>query len=253
MVDQTLIFSLPRCGSTTLMRALNHHKDIECAAEPFNSDAPRFGALGPVVDTASMDARLHVVWAKCNAAKHVWHPGGWPFAKGSDLNRCLLARPDQKVILLNRRNILQRLVSNQMSMQTRLWSLKHADDRRQVLGFNFQAIKKNAIKGQLKRERELIDENRRALVRGKAQFLEMSYEDIYAPVLTQTQRREALCRILTFMEKDTSPDAMDIAAIDRLLDPAVSKMNSRETYLLVPNIHDIERHLGSDRTGRLFK
>jgi len=42
----------------------------------------------------------------------------------------------------------------------------------------------------------LIDQNRRALVRGKAQFLEMSYEDIYAPVLTPTQRREPLFRAL---------------------------------------------------------
>ena len=252
-MDRTLIYSLPRCGSTTLMGVLNQHKDIECAAEPFNSDSPRFAALAPAVDAASLDARLDAVWAECNAIKHVWHPAGWPFARGSDLNRRLLVRPDHKVILLNRRNILQRLVSNAMSMQTRLWILNHADEREQVSGFDFQAIDKRAIRRQLRRELKLIDQNRRALARGKTAFLEMWYEEVYAPGLTPAQRHECLRRILTFMGKDTGPAAMDVGAVDRLLDPAVSKMNSRDTYLRVPNIHDIERRFGSDRTGWLFK
>jgi hypothetical protein len=43
------------------------------------------------------------------------------------------------------------------------------------------------------------------------------------------------------------------AELDRLLYPAISKLNSEATYRLVSNADEIERRLGSDRTGWLFE
>lgn len=253
MPDHILIFSLPRCGSTTLMRVLNCHKEIHCASEPFNDDSPPFAELVRAEDPQSLEAKLEAIRAEHDCIKHVWHPSGWPFPKRSDLNRALLLRPDHKVVFLNRRNILRRIVSNQMSMQTKLWALWREGDGDSIETFEFQEINEKAVKWQLRRERKLIKAHRRDLTKNKTVFLDLWYEDVFDPALTTEDRRQAIGRIVDFMGRDTSPEAMDLDEVNRLLDPSSTKMNARDTYLRVPNIHKIEKRFGSDKTGWLFK
>jgi hypothetical protein len=70
-----IIFSLPRCGSTTLARALNCYPGIRCALEPFipENRPPESGTFGSADD---LDAALTGIWAKHNGFKHVWYPTG---------------------------------------------------------------------------------------------------------------------------------------------------------------------------------
>lgn len=253
MPEHVLIFSLPRCGSTTLMRVLDCHRDVHCASEPFNDDSPPFTELVRAEDAPSLGAKLEAIRAEYDCIKHVWHPSGWPFPKRSDLNRALLLRSDHRVVLLNRRNILRRIVSNQMSMQTRLWSLRRDGDRDSISDFEFQEISVKAVKWQLCRERKLIKAHRRDLTKCKIVFLDLWYEDLFDPALTAEDRHQVIRRVLDFMGRDTSPEAMDLDEADRLLDPSSTKMNARDTYLRVPNIHEIEKRFGSNKTGWLFK
>lgn len=116
--NKFLLFSLSRCGSTNLMHSLNCHSDIHCLHEPFNPDRLRRQYGSQVTDLASLRQVMAEIWRTHNGIKHVWEPSGWPFARHSTLNQCLLLEAEARVIFLRRRNTLRRIVSNHMSMQT---------------------------------------------------------------------------------------------------------------------------------------
>src|SRR5450756_463014 len=96
----------PRCGSTTLMRILSSHPDIECCMEPFHPK--RFGGEFNrlALQHQSVAAPLDLIRLRWNGLKHVWEPGtGWPFVENPGLNDDLV-RNAGIVVSLRRRNLL---------------------------------------------------------------------------------------------------------------------------------------------------
>jgi hypothetical protein len=60
------------------------------------------------------------------------------------------------------------------------------------------------------------------------------------------------CTFLRAMHLSVKQEMPETEELDRLLDPAITKLNSEETYRLVPNATKIDEALGSDETGWLF-
>jgi hypothetical protein len=253
MAKRFVLFSLPRCGSTILMHLLNCHPGIRCCNEPFNRDRGDVVADEPVEDPDTLSARLDRLWENYNGIKHVFIPAGWPFHPRTTLNRHLLLRAGQRIILLHRQNLLQQIVSNDMAVQSQAYETAGADYRRKIEEFQFQPLEESKVASRLRIWRRDIENYHRDLLRRDVPFLEVTYEELFGPSLTIGERRSALGRVYEFLGRDPTAEGIDHLRIDALIDPARSKVNSADTYRLVPGIERIERRFGSRENGWLFQ
>ena len=247
-----IIFSLSRCGSTTLMRALNCHPGVRCIDEPFNTYNPA-NAHRAVNDARSLDAMLQTFWTRFNAMKHVWHHSGWPFPANPALNDRLLIGLGCKVVFLWRRNILRRAVSSQISKQTGVWDREGEAAKNDFGDFSFRPLDLQWIEWHVRRERESIARRMELLARSNVEWLDLCYEDLYADELTARERWEGLGRVLAFLGVPDIADQEAMEAVRQVLQPTRTKLNSPEIYRRIPGIKDVERRFGSDETGWLLR
>jgi len=70
--------------------------------------------------------------------------------------------------------------------------------------------------------------------------------------LTEEKLRK-LNAIFSFLGYDEIKDETILEKMKTHFDPLNSKLNSEETYRLIPNIYEVERELGSPENGYLFK
>ena len=82
--------------------------------------------------------------------------------------------------------------------------------------------------------------------RPKGSCVKLWYKELYTPDV------EANKRVLQPVFDMLDLEMPETVELDRLLDPAITKLNSEETYRLVPNADEINEKLGSDKTGWLF-
>src|ERR1700690_3290485 len=104
-----VIDSLPRTGSTTLARLLNCHPDIRCLIEPFH---PLYHGHFHVMamQAKSVEPVLNLIRHRWNGIKHVWEVrDDWPFRDHPELNEAVALNAD-RIICLERRNLLRRYV-----------------------------------------------------------------------------------------------------------------------------------------------
>ena len=238
-----------------LRKLLGCHSSVRCAHEPFNSDTPLGKKYAPTTrDQKSLDFALHRVWKVYNGIKHVWdYCLGWPFAglcPNQPLNQHLLIASRAKVILLARRNVLRRLVSNEVSLQTKRWDPD--DVRRRVIRRKLKPLDIEWVKWQLERERAAIYEHRKRLIDARRPFLDVWYEDLFAEDLTPQESLLQLKEIISFIELPQLGRTASWSALT-LLDQRTQPITSRQIYSRIPNVNQIERRLGSDYTGWLFK
>jgi hypothetical protein len=246
-----VLFSLARSGSTTLAHLLNCHPDVNCLIEPFNERRCGSKYRRYLTDGRSLDAALEEIWKTHNGFKHVWDPSGWPFETDPHLNERILLRPHQQTLFLTRRNILRRIVSSQISEQLGVWT-ETDEFRSKIQGFKFKPVDKNRVQSSLKAERRAVKRQRQLLADYRVNYLELAYEDLFAPA-TPRQQLDKLNDILAFLNKDRMTDERLLSQAAALFNPRNSKLNSHETYLLIPQIEEVEEQFGSDETGWLFK
>jgi hypothetical protein len=246
-----VIFSMPRCGSTTLMRALNCHPAVQCALEPFTpSDAQNTPRNG-IATIAELRGELQEIWRKHNGIKHVWNWSGWPFPNPR-LNRRLLLNEGLTVIFLTRRNELRRLVSTEVSLQTGIWSTFTDSERRQVRSFSFEPLSVEKLRRELDAFALCSQSFRQAMRDLAVRVLYLHYEDLFGEGVTLLQNINLLEFVLDFVGLTASADPQTRSRLARVLDPGNSQLNDLSTYSRIPNAHDIERQLGSDALGWLF-
>jgi hypothetical protein len=248
-----LILSPSRCGSTTLMHLLNCHPDVRCLLEPFNPD--RWGdtyARG-VHDLASLDAIVTGIWDTHNGIKHVWGYSGWPFGQDMAFNLRLTAQQGTQVILLTRRNELQRLLSHEIATQTNFWQPENivrvgsSATTRQLAPLDPASLHLGIC-----RAREATELIRSALAANGTPFTELSYEDVFAPGADLARGLERVDEVLAFLGAGALPAGTTLARARHLLDPAIHKMNGELSYHRVPNIEEVEATCGTDETGHVF-
>lgn len=245
-----VVLALGRTGSTTLRRVLTCHPAVSCLHEPFNPDRRR--RRGPVTDGTALRRELQKLRTRAGGFKHVWDPDGWPFPSGSALNRELATEPGQRILFLNRRNVLRRLVSIQLSAQAKAWTVDDAD-RATLRDFPFAPLDRVTLGRLLSRELDTIAGLRRAITASGNPCLDLWYEDLFDPALPVDVQAAKLDEIFAFLGIDPRLSPTERARVWALLRPAGGPLNSDATYRRVPGIDDVEAQFGSDATGHLFR
>ena len=147
------------------MRLLNCAAGVKCVFEPFNP-ANGGGYKGVVgAEGEGLEQGVEWIWGQRNSAgatgakgqgngfKHVWHWSGWPFALGSAVNEKLLAIAGIKVVVLRRRNMLQRAISVQISEQMQVWTPWTVEEMRKVKEHRFGALDIGKLRSEIEGER----------------------------------------------------------------------------------------------------
>jgi hypothetical protein len=245
------IFSMARCGSTTLMRALNCYPGIRCMLEPF-TPANLSSSYSGVSSAAGLREALTEIFRRYNGIKHVWHPDGWPFREAPELNRRLLASEGLRIIFLNRRNSLQRVVSVEMSKQTGVWGRFTAEELQRARAFHYEPLRVEKLRHEMRVGAAGLVSLSKVLEEARAEVLELWYEDLFGAAVGLAERVAGLDRAGAFLRGPAAGAGADPGQLRDLLDPSSTRLNTTETYRLIPNANDIELLLGSDANGWLF-
>lgn len=263
-----LIFALARTGSTSLLNLLDLHDSISGVSEPFNYKNTKNIRIkhgledfdpSTIKNFDQLVKELQYLFKKFNCIKHVWHPSGFPFNdlypghrkdKYVSLNEHLLTQFD-KIIFLNRRNILKRIVSGLISDQAGIWAGNINEDRKKIDEFNFSPIKDEDVAWHIQFEKSFITMIRNTMIKTGMKYYEIWYEDIFGEI-SGHEKIQKYIDILDFLELPANFKNGKMEEITGLLGEKM-KLNSTETYLRVPNIHEIEAKFGSDENGWLMK
>ena len=241
-----LIFAFPRTGSSTLRWLLESHPAISCKGEPFNTGRGiknyQINYREKVQDLESLKRVLGVIYNKHNGIKHIEKQ--LPF----ELNKYLLLHPNIKIIFLFRENFLQREISYFISSE----SGHYGRDRSKVLAHKYKNMNINSIKKSINSNKANVEKYKKILTENNKEFFEVTYEELFGLKLTEEKLRK-LNAIFSFLGYDEIKDETILEKMKTLLDPLNSKLNSEETYRLIPNIYEVERELGSPENGYLFK
>ena len=86
------------------------------------------------------------------------------------------------------------------------------------------------------------------------EYFDLAFEDLFGEQKTLNDRRSVIAKVIQFTGFDTSPLFIEPmkSLVDRRLSPEM-KLNSANSYHLIPNIDEIEREFGSEESGFLFK
>jgi len=245
-----IVFGLPRSGTTTLTRIFNAHDNLRCLHEPFSGNLNylmyfqgRQFKQKEIVDELKLKSILGKIFSRFNGIKHL------SYQLPPELNRVLLTYPDCKVILMRRKNILQRIISNCISNQAKYWK----SNKKKIINTEFKRVGIKWIEGRIA-EDMLTTENYRAILKDSGkEYYELNYEDLLGAKLTVDEKLNKLKEIFHYLGVRSVLTPSERRKVEKFLDPAKSKLNSEYTYLKIPNIKEVENAVGSKETGFIFK
>jgi len=87
------------------------------------------------------------------------------------------------------------------------------------------------------------------IVKNKIELYELIYEDLYEG--TKEKKKKIIKEIIKFLGY-SNPDDNTLKEMLEVVSPK-RKISSKEKYLKIPNIKEVEEKLGNDKTGYLFK
>ncbi len=246
-----IISSLPRCGSTTLTRLLNEHPNIRCLIEPFHP--ARYGARpNRLAQLYSMQSALDAIWTRWNGIKHVWEPNGWPFVANPTLNDDMF-RQDVRVLMLIRRNLLRRYISNHICRASQYWIGTRREFHSRCKNLQLKPLSCEVVSSHLRRDADEVARRRRMLSSIGAQHCVLAYEDLFGTELNERQQLSIINSLLEFLGF-VRLGAQDVSHSWREhFDPGINKWSSEVIYRLIPNIDEIEARCGNAETGWLFR
>ncbi len=244
--DKLLLLAHPRSGSSNVYEILQMHPALRICDEPFNEDRVSWGEAyenyrDRLTDWASLEAVLAEIFESFNGLKLLSYqlPERWVVR--------LVQRREFRTIFLRRRNVLRAVVSALIAEQTKLW---HRWDTDRPVESHYGSLRPLDPAEVRTRVRDLADEMDRldAVVeqRSDGRTLSLLYEDLF--FATPARQERMLADLWSFCEVDALTDPR----IDYFLRPQQSKLNSPETYDMLPNAAEIEEKCGSDAHGHLF-
>jgi LPS sulfotransferase NodH len=247
-----VIVSLPRSGSTTLARLLDSHDDVRCIVEPFHPH--RYGGhFHQFARRRSVGAAFSAIWAQWTAVKHVWDLNGFPFFGRPELNDETLIHAGCRVILLVRRNILRRIVSQHLSRQTRYWIGPREGFIAKLSDTSVVALDPWRVCLDIRAEQEALASQTKFLAEHDIPFLRLDYEDLFRPGASVSDQASVLNDMLSFV--GLAPFDRDgfIEKCTSHLDRNKNQWATEEVYRRIPDIERLEDAAGSDITGWLFR
>lgn len=242
-----VLFAQARSGSTILLRVLQLHPRLKVALEPFyhkyhtwNPEEPNY--IDHIVDIQSLEEQLALLYSRYDGFKVL------DYQLPKELYMHMLLRPDIKVIALKRRNILQQAVSGFIAEQTGIWQKRDLKGELVDAYRSLEPIDLNDLKTNIEYRCEINKYYTEILMQKPSQMcLSLDYEDLYTPDVIRN--RELICSVFSFLGLLVP----EIKELDDLINPSIEKINSAQTYNLLPNAKIINEQLGSDETGWLFE
>lgn len=252
-----ILFSLARTGSTTLMKLLNCRQGVRCLFEPFNTGnrADYSNQCDIIRHSHGLPAALQALWSQCNGFKHVFHPDGWPFRDNPDLNRQLLVNSGARIMLVARKNELQRAISVQISEQMQIWTPTTAEEFSRIRSHQFAPLDIGALRGEMSAAARAMAWARGQLSASAVSWMEVSYEDFFTPAEASAELEapvERLQGLLEFLTVGRETDPVRLARMHELFAPEKTGFQNVQAYARIPNIQEVERELGNDQMGRVF-
>ena len=244
-VPRFLVFAHMRSGSSTFVRALECHPAIRILSEPFNSTFTTWrpgdrNYLELTKDPRTLDEQLEHMYRSYNGIKSLGYQLPW------ELNAHMLRDRRRHVIFLKRTNVLQTVVSGLIAQQTGVW---HRWDLEGPLEDRYACLEPLSIdfvRGGVDDVKEEIEYYDRIVSSRTGPTLVLTHDELY--LRGAQQRRERVVRAFTFLGLQAPP----LHETELVMDPARTKLNSAQTYEMLPNAREIDEVLGSDETGWLF-
>ena len=243
---RTVIFAHVRSGSTTLYRILQLHPLMNVALEPFwhgyaKENPGERNHVDFIEDVPSLEKALDDLFAKYNGIKIL------SYQLPKRLFTHLLLSPEVTVIFLQRANLLRAEVSGCIAEQTKVWQISDLNEETRRIYRNLKAVSLKNIADRLEYAKELRDSYNSVIERrATGTYMKVCYENLYTGDLGAN--RAAAREIFGFL-------GLELPGCEKLdyhLDPRTSKINTPETYALLPNANEINERFGNDDTGRLF-
>ena len=244
--ERTVLFAHARSGSTSLYRVLQLHPLLNFSLEPFwdgyAKDNPgEKNYVDLIEDISSLEEALDELFAKYNGIKIL------SYQLPEELFTHLLLSPRVKVIFLQRANLLRAEVSGCIAKQTKVWQIFNLDEETKQIYHNLKPVSLEKFADGLEYAKELRDYYGGVIGRRPGgTYLKVFYETLYTGDLEAN--RAAAKEIFEFLGLDLP----NVEELDYHLDPRTSKINTPETYALLPNANEINERFGNDDTGSLF-
>jgi hypothetical protein len=246
------LISLPRCGSTSLALLLNQHPRLSCLIEPFHPE--RYdGVFHRQALRVSPRESLRRIWTRWNGIKHVFEPNGWPFLGRPELNSEVAVQQGQRVVVIRRRNLLRRLVSDLICRQTRYWIGTREEFCARLEQTRLLPLDPAKLRGQIRRDRDAMTQLQHAMAERGVPTLEICYEDMFCTAddpATQMQRVNA---VLAFLNVPPISLPTFTRQWRERFDGDRHRWASPDVYRRIPGIDGIEAEVGNDETGWIFR
>lgn len=239
--QRILIFGFPRTGTTTLRDIIDKHPEVKrkMGGEVFNKDFyfGIFSSFKPSFDIENgkdLTEILDEIDKRFSGFKHL------SYQLEQSKNEELLSSGRYKIIFLRRKNLLKRLVSENISQQAQYW----LGNRERILKHDFHEISLEKTKKELIKDQTEQEHYYNYLKKNKIDFFDLKYEDLYEENLSEEQKFVVLNKIFKFLGFNPV-SAKKNKKICHLLDPEKNKLNNLETYSKIPNIDQINQAFGS--------
>ena len=244
--ERTVIFAHARSGSTTLYRILQLHPLMNVALEPFwhgyaKENPGERNYVDFIEDVPSLEKALDDLFAKYNGIKIL------SYQLPKRLYTHLLLSPEVTVIFLQRANLLRAEVSGCIAEQTKVWQISDLNEETRHTYRDLEPVSVEKIADGLEYAKELRGCYNSVIERrATGTYMKVCFENLYTGDLGAN--RAAAREIFGFL-------GLELPGCEKLdyhLDPRTSKINTPETYAMLPNANEIEKRFGNDDTGWLF-
>lgn len=252
-----IILAHDRSGSTNLSKILSCHPKINIIIEPFNRTlqvkikSNLINKLDRIKDIESLNNFLNYIHRTYNGFKTLFG------ILTPELREYLFLKKDYKIIILTRKNLLKSAISSLIAQKIDIWGVTKNHTLQKIREKILREINKPFP---IKKIKEMIEKRKRAsrhykdlFKKNNYPFYELYYEDLFDPEIPLNKKIEKIQEIIEFLGYKKITDRRVLEEMKSLLDFNKTKINNRQTYNSIPNLSEIQRELGNDKTGYLLE
>lgn len=241
-MDNLIVFSRGRAGSTSLFRALDSHKELRGIDEPYNPN--QFGGSYTSNSLIEFENNINRIFSEFNLMKHTWSLRGWPFGgeRPFVLLEALLGVPNTHFVVINRRNVFWRFVSSHISLHSNIWFRDSAEDYEKIRTVAYPPINVLQLEREIEREPQLIQRWLDLLSARNVPFTTLWYEDFYSIESGVAARISILENI--FEQFGLNPNDYNREQAEHCMDGSKSKLNDLSSLSLIPNFSELAEKYG---------
>jgi hypothetical protein len=201
----------------------------------------------------SVEPVLNLIRHRWNGIKHVWEVrDDWPFRDHPELNEAVALNAD-RIICLERRNLLRRYVSTAISRQLGYWIGTRQELLARLESVQLAELEPSTVLHYIKKDKAAVARRLEFFRKRNLRVLHLVYEDVFDAGITLSEQMLIINDLLRFLDFRQITEQEFRARWAPLLDRDTYKWSSPEIYHMIPGIDLVEREIGSDETGWLLQ